>query len=330
MKKSPQKILNFINKYETFVVIGHIRPDGDCIASQRGLCTLLKKLNKECAAAYHIPEDAEIPDDPEDSRYKRYIENNTAEYYIKQGEAVIIVDCSELTRIGKFGEMIKDNPLGIIDHHAFSDSEAEAEYINPDFPAAALMVKRVYDELGIIPDQDTAEELFHGFCTDTGFFQFLESNSGDYIHDAADLVNCGASPKKTYKNIYSGKKLDSRKYIAEVLSRMQTFAEDKLIILTETEDQPYKESSSSTEIYNLLLTSSETEVIAFIKYAQEDDSLVVSLRSKEKVNVGQIAAEFGGGGHALASGFKTDLKMKELKNRLIEKLSAEINREKLL
>ncbi|MBN2653016.1 MAG: bifunctional oligoribonuclease/PAP phosphatase NrnA [Spirochaetales bacterium] len=323
MNKTPQKIINFINKYETFVVIGHERPDGDSRAAQKGLCHLLKKLNKECAAAYYIPDDAEIPENPEDPKYKRFIENNTAEYYISQGHPVILVDCNELSRIGKFKDLIKNNPIGIVDHHVTEKVEAEASYINSEYPAAALLIKNLFDEFKINPEIEIAKELFYGFCTDTGFFQFLRENQGDYIHDAADLVNSGASPKEAYKDIYGGKSLESRRYIARIISEMEVFNDEKLIVITEEKEDSKLKDNSSSEIYNLLFNAKNTEVIVFIKYT-EDDRLAISLRSKDRINVGAIARIFDGGGHDLAAGFKTDLDYSEVKAELIKILNEKL------
>lgn len=323
MYKSPQKIINFINKYDTFVVIGHENPDGDSIASQKGLCHLLKKLNKECAKAHNIPEDAIIPEDTEDYRYKRFIENNTAEYYITQGYPIILVDCYETERTGKFHDMIKNNPIGVIDHHVAENVQAEASYINSDFPAASLLVKTLFDEFEVNPDIRIAQELFKGFCTDTGFFQFLQNNQGKYIHHAADLVNFGASPKDTYREIFGGKTLASRKHIAKVISEMEVYNDEKLIIITEDSEKLDFKDNSSSEIYSLLFNAESTEIVVFIKII-ENNELSVSLRSKDKIDVGKIAREFGGGGHKLAAGFKSKEPLNKMKVDLLDILNKKL------
>jgi phosphoesterase RecJ-like protein len=83
----------------------------------------------------------------------------------------------------------------------------------------------------------TAEEatlLLFGICTDTGFFRHLTEKSGAVFESAAKMVRHGASPKKLFKIMNGGKSLSSRIMTGNILSRIETHYNGKLIISYET------------------------------------------------------------------------------------------------
>ena len=65
------------------------------------------------------------------------------------------------------------------------------------------------------------------------------------------------------------------------------------------------------------------EVGVYIR--QRQDSFKVSLRSSGGINVADIAAFFGGGGHERASGFSLPLSIEEVKKAVIAEISNAIN-----
>ena len=60
------------------------------------------------------------------------------------------------------------------------------------------------------------------------------------------------------------------------------------------------------------------EVGAYIR--KRGDLFKVSLRSNERVNVSEIATEYGGGGHIRAAGFSSNLPVDALNDSLRERL----------
>ena len=45
--KTVERILELIGSAKTICIVGHVRPDGDCIGSQIGLALALEGVNKE-------------------------------------------------------------------------------------------------------------------------------------------------------------------------------------------------------------------------------------------------------------------------------------------
>ena len=104
--------VRFIRTHDSVVILGHKEPDGDCVASQMAVGTLLAALGKNCtlhsAGPFDRPEISEFVD-----RFSAAIPADRP-----AGTAVIIVDCSTPDRTGSLGSMIGDLPCLVIDHHS--------------------------------------------------------------------------------------------------------------------------------------------------------------------------------------------------------------------
>jgi phosphoesterase RecJ-like protein len=169
----------------------------------------------------------------------------------------------------------------------------------------------------------TAEEatlLLFGLCTDTGFFRHLNERNGEALEAAARMVNSGASPKNVYNVMNSGKSLKTRILLGILLSRSESYFDGRLLLSHETLDDLNAfgiEYRDSDNFYKLLQSVEGVEAIIIIRQ-EHDDSCTVSLRSADKINVEQIAASFGGGGHKNASGLTMKGNVSFVKQLMLE------------
>ena len=132
---------NFIDSHDNFYIIGHKEPDGDCISSSLGIAEILKKFNKKyqllSAGPFKRPEIKQF-----EKQFTKFPKKN----FNKENSAVIIVDCSEIERIGEeIAPIIKDYDIFIIDHHKTSDIDNEFSIIYPYAPATAYLVQLIYE-----------------------------------------------------------------------------------------------------------------------------------------------------------------------------------------
>jgi phosphoesterase RecJ-like protein len=105
--------------------------------------------------------------------------------------------------------------------------------------------------------------------------------------------------------IYGGKSYGSRKLLGILLSRCEDYYSEKLMVTWETREDISKfgkESRDSDTLYQLLFSIKGSRTAVLLR-EEENDEISCSLRSREPIDVGAVAAEFGGGGHKLASGF---------------------------
>ena len=235
---------------------------------------------------------------------------------------MLILDCSTPERIGKaLAEEIKSLPCGVIDHHASGKPFGDALFVNGGSPSTTILVYQLMKELEITPTYDEAEDLLFGFLTDTGYFRHLDGTNTGSMMLAAELMGFGISLKDLYYRMYGGRELESKILTGLVLSRAQPLFGGKCILIYEKADEKKRfgaENRDSDTIYSQLLAVKGCEAVIFIR-EESDSECSVSLRSLHDIDVGEIAASFGGGGHKRAAGFvskggreEIELKLKEV------------------
>ena len=197
-----------------------------------------------------------------------------------------------------------DVPIAFIDHHASNEVPGEADYLDHTAPAVAAMVFLLMEAMDHAPSKEEADLLFFGLCTDTGFFRHVDERGSATFDIAARLTRAGASPKRTFFDINGGKTLNSRKLLGEMLMRIEPHYEGRLLVsyVNMNDQQRYGLASRDSDLlYQLIMSVGGCEA-CFVVKQEAENQCTVGFRSREKINVAEIAAQFGGGGHRLASG----------------------------
>jgi phosphoesterase RecJ-like protein len=219
--------------------------------------------------------------------------------------------------------------VAVIDHHATNNcqtSPGTVVFLDVDAPAVTFMVLAIIEALGLTPTPEEAEFLLFGLCTDTGFFRHVDDGGAEIFTYASRMIQAGANPKQVFQNVHGGKSLGSRILLGRILSRTETHYGGKLIYSYETYEDTQQfglEGRDSDSLYLLLQSITGVEAIAVIRQ-ESAAACTVGLRSLDKVNVAEIALQFGGGGHKNAAGIKIDGTIEELKPRLIAAFASQL------
>ena len=320
----PGELVEFIRSCQRFIIAGHKEPDGDCVGSQLALRSALIRLGKEAIVCSAGPFNR-----TELKKYKEHFSENSVEELIREnnwtdGIRVIIVDCSNIDRIGDIDKSIKNFPLAVIDHHAsryYPPSTPESPvYVDSDAPSCTILIHKLITALGLKMTKEEATWLLFGLCTDTGFFRHLTEKNSDVFEAAAKMIRYGASPKKVFRITNGGKSLESRILMGRILSRAEIFFNGKFLVSYETLDDNNSfglKNRDSDHLYLMLMSIEGVEAAVIIR--QECvDNCTVSLRSIDKVNVSQIASSFGGGGHKNAAGLTMKGDISIVKQKMLE------------
>lgn len=302
----------FIDTHDFFLIAGHKEPDGDCMASCLGVKAILEHYGKE----YQLLSAGPFKRN-EVKRFEKLF-TNEMEFLDQQDRektGLIIVDCSEIIRLGEIDGDLKGLDTYIIDHHKTGElTENTKGYINSEAPACAFLIQLFYEKLIGALSSDLAQIIFFGLCTDSGFFHFLGTDSAPVFQAAARLVDYGVDPRKIYNEINSGKPYSTRKLLGALLKKAERYLDGKLVITYETLDDTKKyglEGRDSDALYSLLLSAENVEAVVFLR--QDTISTCTGgFRSQDKIDVSEIAAKFGGGGHKNASGMSCDGKVENL------------------
>jgi bifunctional oligoribonuclease and PAP phosphatase NrnA len=303
----------FIRRHDSFLVLGHKEPDGDCVASQLAAAALLEKLGKKVSLFSVGPFDR-----PEISDFgARFAPAIPAA--ARQGAAVIILDCSTPDRTGALGRQLDDLPVLVVDHHSSGTAFGTVRFVDPSAPSTTMLVNQLYDDCKVRPDADTARLLLFGLCTDTGFFRHLSQRSADTFRAVADLVATGTSTADVYMMVYGKRSLSSRKLLADMLGRTESWWNDRLLLSWQTMDDRARRGAlqrGEDDLYRLLQTIRGNVVVAFVK-EERAGGWSVGLRSTAAVDVGAIAGSFGGGGHKQAAGFDIEGTLESVKAKVL-------------
>ena len=314
----------FVKKHGHFIIIGHKEPDGDCMASSLGVSYILDHFGKEYLLLNAGP-------------FKRSEVKHFAPLFKQElpfmseqdrkETGLIIVDCSELSRLGdELKEGLEGLDSFIIDHHKTACAGNTASIIDPAAPAAALLVQQLYEGLVGIPDTEKAKTLFFGLMTDTGFFRYLGTKDADVFRAAARLVEAGSNPRETYQEMTGGKPWNTRKLLGIILDRAERHLAGKLVISWETQEDTKKygqDGRDSDAFYSLMLAVEGVEAVVFVRQ-ETDFSCTLGLRSKDAVDVSTVASKFGGGGHKNASGASCEGKIESLIPALVKEFAKQL------
>ena len=207
--------------------------------------------------------------------------------------------------------MKSDNVI-VVDHH-IDPSFGDVQIIDSTAASTTQVLYREIVSAGIDIDKNIANCLMTGLITDTGRFQY--SNTDDEVFQiASKLMKGGAELTLISDNIYGSIPMNAVKLQSEVLNRISLFEEEKLVVsyILEEDYENYNIKSSEIDFLIDSIRLVKESNVALLLKEQEDKSFKGSLRSRTDLDVQQIASLFGGGGHKAASGFSSTLSMEEI------------------
>jgi phosphoesterase RecJ-like protein len=212
----------------------------------------------------------------------------------------------------------------VIDHHASNTRFGDVNLIDPAAPASAVLCRELLRRLGLPLDQEIATNLYTGLVTDTGRFQYQSTVPETHLL-AAELLAAGVQQYEVAKAVFETNDIRYLRLLSRLLDRVTQVPQASLVWATVTlEDlRAFGLGMEATEgLIDLVRTDGASDVAAVLK-EQPDGGFKVSLRSKGGTNVAEVAGRFGGGGHALASGYTSGRDAAGTIDALVEALQAQ-------
>lgn len=305
-KEESERFLNLLKKLDgkRVAVVGHVRPDGDCIGSQVALCRILRErgIDAVCVNHHRVPYNLKgiVGDTP--FFHEDEFEND--------GRIVVSVDCGNLSRLGK-SLVEKAFPQGVfaaIDHHETNEFFASEENIVvPSAAATCYLLAAFCMDLGIMIDEKLAIALYVGIATDTGQFQY-SSTSADVLEIAGKLVRAGASPDRISRELYEQEKFQKLELLQRYLATAQLLEDGKLAVAWIPKNA-FAETGTSREdaenFVNYLRGIAGVQIACQLE--QSHTGVKGSLRANNDFSrVDLLARKLNGGGHIRAAGFNLD------------------------
>ena len=293
-QKIMKRILSKIKEFETIIIHGHKRPDGDCYGAQFGLKNIIESSfpNKK---VYVVGQTSDFVD------YVGKVDTIPDDQYVDA--LVIVVDTATEERIsdprynnGKY--LIK------IDHHIPVNDYGDLRWVDTNFPSCAQMIAYFYykfkNELKLT--KEGAIALYTGIVTDTGRFRYRGVSK--VTHQLAGMLLEKGVDVEYIDQQLSKETLDMIALKGYVYSNY--VAADGFIYLKMTRDVIEKYNVSDEQaasVVNALSGIDGYPVWAlFIEYPNE---IRIRLRSNGPT-ISNLANEYGGGGHAKAAGCRLE------------------------
>ena len=301
MKAHPKiidRIVEAIGGHQTFCIVGHMRPDGDCVGSQLGLTLALENEGKKvwCWNQDTIPQ-----------KY-RFLDPDKKIQPPKPGlkfDCVIATDAASFERLGAVGEHIQKRKLFInIDHHQSNTRYADINWVSQREPSCGELIFRLLKVANWPITKPIADLLFAAISTDTGSFQYSTTRPATF-HAAAELVSRGANLAHICDEVYQSYPLSRAKLLKHVYSKFHLTHGDRIGYFWLKKRDFTRTGADTADSEGLIdhIRAVEPVIVAVTFEELEPDVTRISLRSKtDKVNVNEIAGQFGGGGHPAAAG----------------------------
>lgn len=290
MKIELRDAADLLKKYRRFVITAHVNPDGDAVGSVLALSHILIGMGKEtvCLIDDEVPQSFQfMPGYETIARPDQKVEN---------ADLLIILDASDLKRIGKVKDVV-DAPILNIDHHMSNDDFADYMYLDSDRAATGEIIYQLIELMRAEMNRSVAICLYTAIATDCGFFRFANTTSFT-MQCAAKCIDYGARPNLVSEELEK-KSLAAIRSLSSVLNSIEIFCEGRISCITIT--TAMLDGCESTEGFiDFARVIRGVDLAVMVKY-RDESSCRVSMRSKS-IDVSAIAAKFGGGGHMRAAG----------------------------
>lgn len=298
------------------VVIGHQRPDGDCIGSQVALCRVLMAQGIDAVC---------MNPDPVPRRIK-FLLGDTPFYkrddLALDGRLAVFTDCADHARAGDKIKALYPSPLACFDHHVSNVGFAKRNFVDTGSAATAEVLAGLFFDADLPVDATTAQALYTGIMTDTGQFRF-PSTTHRVFRICAELVAHGANPAQAGMELFERESSGKLKLLQHYISSLKLECAGRVCIgvlpqgIFEEVDATVEDTEGLVD-YARSIEGVEIGVLI----EERPGTIKASLRAKHSsYRMDTVASQFNGGGHASAAGLNCPDTMDNFYPRLVAALT---------
>ena len=292
-----QEVVAELKRRSAFVMVSHVKPDGDTLGAGLALGIALKRMGKR---VHYFQQDA-VPRNlrflPDSDLVARELPAD-----LPKDALWVFGDMSDTSRAGEFLPVLERENILDIDHHLGNSRFGGLNYVLDSECSTGTCVMRLLREMNVKVDRDIATCILTTIMTDTG--GFMHSNTTpEVLNLSAELMLAGADKEQITEEVFANKRLAALRLLARALDACKlehdgrycwSYVDEAMLADCNADGE------DTEEIIGHLRSVEGVEAAALFKHY--DDDIRVSLRSSGRVNVQAAAARLGGGGHFRASG----------------------------
>ncbi|MGN0152219.1 MAG: bifunctional oligoribonuclease/PAP phosphatase NrnA [Wujia sp.] len=315
---SDNDVIKYIERAASIAILGHIRPDGDCVGS--------------CLGLYNY-----ITDNYSEKKVVVYLQPVSDKFCFLRGadmirnipdhesyELAVSLDCGDTDRHGEFAPIYADACHKLcLDHHRSNEGFGDLCICDPDASSTCEILYRQLD-----PDKigrECAEAIYLGIVHDTGVFKY-PCTTEETMRIAGQMISKGARSQYVIDETFYKVNYNQNRLTGSALLQARLDLNGKVISTCVTKEmfELYHANKDDTDgIVDKLRVTDGIEVAVFI-YQLDDDIYKFSLRSVSYVDVSRIAVSFGGGGHIRAAGFEAAGDYRKNLGRILEMIEDQL------
>ncbi len=305
-----------IAAHSSFLVTSHESPDGDAVGSVLALGNYLRRLGKDVTVYLRDP----LPDL---YAYLPMADRLVHTIPPRVFDICFVLDVGEFRRAGE--ELVNFKGIGTfinVDHHLHCERFGAINLIDPEAAATGCLVYRIIKAAGDEVDNDIALCIYTAVITDTGSFRYSNSNQ-EAFDIAGEMVAHGVNAWSVAEKLYESQPKERLELLTLALANLTVAPRGDVASITVTLDM-YEKTGANAELtdgfVNYPRSIRGVEVAVFFREI-EPALFKVGFRSKGKVNVSALAAEFGGGGHHNAAGCTVAGLLEEVRDKVFAHLA---------
>ncbi len=318
---SLSQIADVLRGKQRFLVMSHLRPDGDALGCTLAMGLCLRQLGKDvtmwnedgCLEKFSFLPGSELVQKP------------TAE---KQNfDAVIVLDTAVKERVGTCLASVGHADVWInIDHHISNPRYGDLSYIDSTSPATGQILFELFRQCELPLTYEMADNLYVAISTDTGSFQYPNTTARTY-EIAAELVRIGAKVGDLAQKLYESYPRRRIELLKSLLNALEFSSNDRVASFALTQAASLAIGAQPEDNEGLIDTIRAVQGVIVAVFFEEiaDGKVRVSLRSKDpRADVCKIAQLFGGGGHTLAAGIRMSGPLATAQQRVLQAIDEQL------
>ena len=341
MSDNYQRIIEALAPCKRVLVTTHVRPDGDAIGTSAALVLGLKKagVDAEVLLLSHLPrkyafvfEENAIPFIDAEKEWPPNLaprDYTRGDRLFNTYDALLVADTGTWSQLPGLRERVLnwEGAKIVLDHHLTQEDWATHELVKPEAAAAGEIAAELLEQWDVEIDRAIATCLFVAIASDTGWFQFANTRPLT-MRLAATLMERGVDTDRLYQLLYQNERAERVALQARALHSLELFADGRVAVMTISK-QDFADTRAGVpdteNLINVPLQIRTVQVSVLLVEPIDFGPVRVSFRSKGQVDVARFAEQFGGGGHARASGAKVDGSTAAARELVLSRLLAQLD-----
>lgn len=289
-------VVSVLQEKQSFLITGHVSPEGDAIGSGMALALALRGMGKKAEVINRDPIPQQLLFLPHEGLFSR----NQA--ITQSVDALIVVDSGSFERTGYTGPFSIPTIVNI-DHHITNPSYGDINWVVPTAMATGEMIYDLLKAMEVRFTPSIATCIYTSLITETGSFRYVNTTSRA-LQIAGEMIEKGADPFRIATALFEANTSGRLKLLAEVLTKMEVSPDHRIAWIQVSQAQLRKTGTTLEDTEDFVTYPRSIEGVEVAVFFREvgPEQYKISFRSQGKVDVALLAKRWGGGGHIYAAG----------------------------